>query len=774
MIFVVVSILSVAMKENSKRCKIDFVLPTTGNHGWIVSGAWVRSANEAGLLGNVFRPSSKWGANEPEDDDNLFENLSEDNLSQIVVVLGMDWHSQPLTFTEKWRKAWENCSSIVIAIIWEDYNSQFVAQNVELFEKMTTAAQRMIGCVDWVYSNHEDNVAFFHEQFSFKDMSYLPFSADERLFQEFPSNKKQPKTLCFKGFIKDFGFSDGPYKRRSEIAQALEVELGDQFVFHQDNVPDGEYAKILSSFDYHINLPSFSQSMTARAAEVLVCGALLFQYKPSGEKTNEFFQHGRDMIFYDPDDIGDLIDKVKYYFDNPSEAKRIAESGHKRFMSQHSMPQQVKSIYNSWARSPKLKSNVSPVVDKIPDLKIQTGFLKPSKEVLGNLDWNIIKQIDFNKVLYADQYYLAEAKESHYKRIPAIWLNNYSNTAYDFPKKSGADYLCISSMARPDYSSLFRSALSVIPEEDRLIIENYERNKDDFDVKASQFMTELRPLMNCIKAEKQSDVLPLFVRLCKYLYILKHLVEYDFKYLVCFADMQPLENLLAQYAKLSGKKTVTLQHGLYVDYKKYRTVNIINYLHHVCDHFLAWGEETQKLINRYHPNSNVVVCGKPVATLSEKTSEQNFDTSKPYLSVVVDQRIFDEQNIEILRIASSYGAKNGLDVNVKFHPQSDRKKYRALGIDFVENLELEKSAFVLGHSSSLMYELMGRGVQVYRFQSDLPNLPLDKSIVFSSEKELTAMLGREFDYAAQYSKFIAFNNDRSLGEYRRFFKSLEM
>ena len=63
------------------------------------------------------------------------------------------------------------------------------------------------------------------------------------------------------------------------------------------------------------------------------------------------------------------------------------------------------------------------------------------------------------------------------------------------------------------------------------------------------------------------------------------------------------------------KKTIALQHGLYVDYEGHETVNTSNYLHHVSQNFLAWGNNTKRLIQKYKPTSNVYVCGKPVATI---------------------------------------------------------------------------------------------------------------------------------------------------------------
>ncbi len=130
--------------------------------------------------------------------------------------------------------------------------------------------------------------------------------------------------------------------------------------------------------------------------------------------------------------------------------------------------------------------------------------------------------------------------------------------------------------------------------------------------------------------------------------VLEKIVKcYKFKYLVTFADMQPVDNILVQYSKNKAITTITLQHGLYIDYSFFRNVNMVNYMNVTSDYFLSWGRDTKALINKYSPGSRVVICGKPIPDID------NLETAD-YFTVIFDQNLFHEFNKKLRRLRMKY------------------------------------------------------------------------------------------------------------------------
>lgn len=389
----------------------------------------------------------------------------------------------------------------------------------------------------------------------------------------------------------------------------------------------------------------------------------------------------------------------------------------------------------------------------------------------NDLNLEILKQIDFNKVLYADQYHLSQLNVEQKNKERGVWLDNLLHRRLNMPLKLDTDYVFLRTMRRDDYKTLFHEILSCVEPNNRTAVEDVLGLQSEINPLASKNLLDFRWLYHAFDAETAFDRSCLFIRLCDYLLVLQNTLNWDFKNLICFSDMQPIENLVVQYYRLLHKKTVTLQHGLYVDYKDYDSVNSINYLHHVSEYFLSWGEETKALISRYHPHSKIIICGKPIATLSEKTKPSGKRVKK-YCSVVLDQRIFDQENFEMIEIVSNYAKQHDLDVNLKYHPQNNRHKYRSSGYEFHEDLELEQSEFVIGHTSSLIYELMGRNVRVFKYKSDKPCLQTPEDIMFSSAKDLQRKLEAFIDYKKYFQAFISYSGQESLDKYKKYFAEI--
>ncbi len=261
-----------------------------------------------------------------------------------------------------------------------------------------------------------------------------------------------------------------------------------------------------------------------------------------------------------------------------------------------------------------------------------------------------LKGIDINKVLYADSHWLHENfmdKDIYYKkRCLKRWYIDFIYSDFNIGTTKDIHTLCFRSLVRDDYKVLFHSITANI-NENKLLIEDYKIKNEQLNIEASRFLSTNQWVLELIEADCPITKACLYIKFCSYLFVLEKIKKINFKRLVLFADMQPVENLLAQYFRLQNIETVTLQHGLYVEYKDMDTVNVINYKHCVSEFFLAWGNNTKLLIEKYCPDTKAIICGKPKILMAN--NNHNVEVKNSFCLIVLDQNIFDKQNFEMIQ-----------------------------------------------------------------------------------------------------------------------------
>lgn len=346
-------------------------------------------------------------------------------------------------------------------------------------------------------------------------------------------------------------------------------------------------------------------------------------------------------------------------------------------------------------------------------------------------------KLDLNRALRPiELIYLKYGSAERRNRLASMAYSTFFLSVKVSKTNSGGvpEYFFVKSLKRNDYDQLFY-----------LIAEQCKRPKSIFDLveghgslsflQIARFIL-LLPLALKVKRTELKNWLFMYLALVKLYGITRKIPRNKNVKLVVFADMQPVDNIISQYANLNGQPTTTLQHGLYVDYGTGDTsnVNIVNYLNAEARCFLAWGLNTAKIISKYHPNTKTYLCGKPTIRPLDST------TPKQYFTAIFDQNLFFKYNLELLDIANSVADKLNLKINIRLHPNNKIEWVKFDPLSTVINEEISGSQFIIGHTSSLLYECMRVGIPTFKMRSTVASIDTPETLSFSSADELEALV----------------------------------
>ncbi|MGY5449833.1 glycosyltransferase family 2 protein [Agarivorans sp. MS3-6] len=370
---------------------------------------------------------------------------------------------------------------------------------------------------------------------------------------------------------------------------------------------------------------------------------------------------------------------------------------------------------------------------------------------------------DVEKLMYADLFLLKKKDKGQIEEIKKSWLNELLYCDVKVPCYKEQDFLFFRTLRRDDYRNLFHSISSQCFG-DKIHVEDFITRSSIMNLDASDFLKNNYGLMKYFRSYESDLKICLAIRFIYYCYIVSKVAHFSVKVLVTFSDMQPIDYLSTLYFKGRGVKTVTLQHGLYVEYKDIDTVNIVNYINQPSDYFLAWGDNTKKLIERYNCNSQVKICGKP--NIRRATTSH----SKTIL-IIFDQEVFSEKNIEMYNIVSGFSLGHDFDVFVKFHPHNNIAAYEKKLKNLNSTNNVYGHSIVIGHTSSLLFELHAIGQLVFQYKTNIPTIDLAENCQFDSVNSL----GRRFaskENVEINDDVIKYISDDSSEKYKAFFDSL--
>ncbi|MBK1654664.1 hypothetical protein [Allochromatium vinosum] len=337
------------------------------------------------------------------------------------------------------------------------------------------------------------------------------------------------------------------------------------------------------------------------------------------------------------------------------------------------------------------------------------------------------------------------------------------------PPPSGDGYvLFMRSLERDDYGAMFGAVFSSCSSAPKTYFASFNKTKVQNNAKAAAYFEENLDLEDWIDVYDPLDRQCAFVLLLSYCYLLEFYAEVKFKAIVTFSDMQPIENLFARYFRSKGIQTVSLQHGLYIDYGEYKTVNCINYQSHASDYYLVWGEHTAKLISAYHPDTKIVMCGKPLIFQGKASSSKDGGRS---IMLVLDQSIFDRENYAMARIVSDYAKKHGYNVTVRFHPSLDKSAFLKAFPNIIEAINFLDADIVAGHTTSLLFEAQALHKRVVQYKTNIPTVDLPAPLQFKDLPSLEKAATFPLEAEPAKSYFCALD-DASKQRYADFFRFL--
>lgn len=355
----------------------------------------------------------------------------------------------------------------------------------------------------------------------------------------------------------------------------------------------------------------------------------------------------------------------------------------------------------------------------------------------------------------------------------SMYLNRLYNklflySTWNIPDFVDCDIVFFQSLDRNDYNNFTDTIISSLNKNIKYEYIKISAVKSfNFSIFQIPLKEHLRVIKDLPKEIGFFGKLFIYASIIQQLGICKKLRNYNVKMVVTHADMQPIENILIQYFKTNRVKTITLQHGLYVDYSQQPNINEVNYKNVVSDYFLSWGEETKRLIQKYHPECKIKICGNPI--LEDKEYIQS-----DFFVLIFEQEFLKEYNYTLLEIGREIESFLGIKLKVKFHPRNVFKDYTISRDEVVKFDTVYNAKFALGHTSTMMYQMMRLGIPTFKLASSVPCNVINQKLIFYSFDELKNLIeqSQSIDFKKEGEFYIKYLGAESLNTYTEFFQRL--
>ena len=381
---------------------------------------------------------------------------------------------------------------------------------------------------------------------------------------------------------------------------------------------------------------------------------------------------------------------------------------------------------------------------------------------------NINKIIDLHRYAYKNKSFFKVILLFLYACFILLFKKYKVDIDIDSYDRSNNKFLFYKSLHRIDYDKLFDSIAGVC-DASKVIVKSDLVYGFDF-----SFLKNLSSDIKYFNQISANNIVERLYLFCNYLFYKKMLniiLKYNFEVLVVFADMQPVESLIVQYFRQKAKKTVTLQHGLFLEHGWNANLNEVNYTNIISEYFLTWGKENKKLIQKYNQDVKVVICGNPM--IFPVVKEHN-EIKIKFFSVMFDSNLWQKYNQNMLDIANCVSKETEYKINIRFHPANNVKDYTIDKKYIIDDpsLNYHNSEFILGHTSSMIHVCMRQGLVVFKMSSDMPHSYINTKFYFSNCGNILKKIEnldkyKEIDY--NHIEYIA---EESTAQYKLFFSDI--
>jgi hypothetical protein len=253
---------------------------------------------------------------------------------------------------------------------------------------------------------------------------------------------------------------------------------------------------------------------------------------------------------------------------------------------------------------------------------------------------------------------------------------------------------------------------------------------------------------------------------CRQIGNLARRIRYTSLTVVC--DVQLAESFLVQIANRRQLRTVTCQHGLYIDDGPALSpgnLNPANYLNPSAEYFLAWGARTKALMEKYSSCACIVVGNPTIPDVQRSGAADYF-----YVLTDADNR-FRQYNEALLAIAAEASTRLGMPYFVQFHPDNDPRTY-GNHPSATAGFPLENARFAIGHLTSQIFKAMRQGVPVYRLRSTVASHPLPDELLFSDCEDMLSKTVHPETFKSVSESYIAYIGEASMARHTQAFNMI--
>jgi len=273
----------------------------------------VRALKENGHMALVFGPKGE-GENFLKCYSQVdIEEITEAFGDKIDLLLSIEAHFEGHPFSP------QGYEMLKIPKIWwaidTHLNFRWHKEYAYLFDFIFVAQKSMI---PWLRSYGHQNVY------------WLPLACDPEIHRDYGYERNL-----------DVAFVGNFTEKRRRLFNSLQRELPFLKWGIYEKVYGEEMAKIYSRAKIVVN-PAAKKDVNMRTFEAMSCGALLLNEEV--RELREIFEIGKDLDVYPEKNIWVLVEKIRYYLNNEKMRKKIALSGQRKVLKEHTYVSRVERI----------------------------------------------------------------------------------------------------------------------------------------------------------------------------------------------------------------------------------------------------------------------------------------------------------------------------------------------------------------------------------------------------------------------------------------------